>query len=161
MPSSISGIPLHPLVVHAVVVLLPLAALGVAAVALVPAWRRSYATLVLVVTAVATLTVPLATTSGEDLEERVPETGLVERHAELGDTVLWFAVPLLLVAVALWWVARQERMGRPVARWAAVAVSVVGVIAALAVTVQVVLVGHSGAKAAWSDSGSSSGEDSD
>ena len=35
----INGLPVHPLVVHAVVVLVPLAALGTIAIALRPAWR--------------------------------------------------------------------------------------------------------------------------
>ena len=38
----INGLPVHPLVVHAVVVLLPLAALGTIALAVRPAWRRPY-----------------------------------------------------------------------------------------------------------------------
>ena len=38
----INGLPVHPLVVHAVVVLLPLATLGLIAIAVRPAWRRTY-----------------------------------------------------------------------------------------------------------------------
>ena len=59
---------MHPLVVHAVVVLLPLAALGVVALAVRPAWRGRFGVLVVVIAALATAAVPLATDSGESLE---------------------------------------------------------------------------------------------
>ncbi|MBC8092563.1 MAG: hypothetical protein H7Y15_11605, partial [Pseudonocardia sp.] len=38
---TLDGVPLHPLVIHAVVVLLPLAAVGTLAMAVRPVWRRS------------------------------------------------------------------------------------------------------------------------
>ena len=61
----IDGLPVHPLVVHAVVVMLPLAVLGTVALALRPAWRLRYGWLLVGVTAVATVLVPVATSSGE------------------------------------------------------------------------------------------------
>lgn len=163
MPSDIGGIPLHPLVVHAVVVLLPLAAVGVLLIAVVPAWRKNYATLVLVITAIATAAVPVATSTGEDLQETVSENPLVHKHAQLGDTALWFALPLLACAVALWWVARKERADQAVSRGFVTVVAVVSVVVALATTVQVVRIGHSGAKSVWqgtpvSSAGGESGE---
>ncbi|MEV4388804.1 DUF2231 domain-containing protein, partial [Micromonospora sp. NPDC049580] len=63
MPDTVNGLPLHPLVVHAVVVLLPLAALGVAALAVRPSWRGRYGGLVVLITALATAAIPLATSS--------------------------------------------------------------------------------------------------
>lgn len=51
MFTQFDGLPVHPLVVHAVVVLLPAAVLGTIAVAVRPAWRRRYGTLVVGVTA--------------------------------------------------------------------------------------------------------------
>lgn len=98
MPDTVNGLPLHPLVVHAVVVLLPLACLGVIAVALCPAWRARYGGLVVVVTVLATAAIPVATSSGENLEHRVGSPG---EHAKLGDSLIWFALPLLVVSVAL------------------------------------------------------------
>ena len=52
MFDTINGMPLHPLVVHGVVVLLPLAALGTIAIAVRPVWRRTYGHLVVATTAV-------------------------------------------------------------------------------------------------------------
>jgi uncharacterized membrane protein len=78
----INGVPVHPLVVHAVVVLLPLACLGTLAIAVRPAWRERYGLLVVACAAAATALMPVATSSGEALEHRVGSPG---QHAELGD----------------------------------------------------------------------------
>ncbi|MCI4063954.1 hypothetical protein MRQ36_15695 [Micromonospora sp. R77] len=157
MPDTVNGLPLHPLVVHAVVVLLPLAALGVVALAVRPSWRGRFGVLVVVISALATAAIPVATSSGESLEQRVGDPG---RHAELGDQLLWFALPLLVLAAALVWLHR--RAARPVdgttepvrsARPGALGlvVAVLAVVVAAANLVQVYRVGESGAKAVWGD----------
>ena len=154
----INGLPVHPLVVHAVVVLLPLATLGTLAIALRPAWRRPYGLLVVGCTAVATALIPVATSSGEALEERVGNPG---EHAELGDQLIWFAIPMLLLAAALWWLDRRAASadgvsaGRTTSVTTMRAVAALAVVAALATTVQVYRVGDSGARAAWGDQVSS------
>jgi uncharacterized membrane protein len=149
MPEAVGGVPLHPLVVHAVVVLLPLAALGVIAVAVVPKWRSRFGVLVAGTAVVALALTPVATQSGENLEEVVGESDLVQKHAELGDKMLYGAVPLAIVAVLLWWLGRRVEQGHPLPRWVSLLVPIVSVIVAIAVLVQVILVGHSGAKSVW------------
>ncbi|MBY8871704.1 hypothetical protein K7640_07600 [Micromonospora sp. PLK6-60] len=150
MFDTVNGLPLHPLVVHAVVVLLPLAALGVLALAVRPAWRGRFGVLVVAVAALATAAIPLATESGESLEHRVGDPG---RHAELGDTLLWYALPLLVVALGLVLLHRRAvRRGdgrRPATL--GVVVAVLAVVVAAANLVQVYRVGESGAKAVWGD----------
>lgn len=150
----INGLPVHPLVVHVVVVLLPLAVLGTVAIVVRPSWRARYGLLVVGCAAVATALVPVATSSGEALERRVGDPG---RHAALGDQLIWFAVPMLLTAAAVVWL---DRRGRAAARTGSPlvlrAVSVLALVAALAAGVQVVRVGDSGARAAWGDQVSSS-----
>ncbi len=150
LPENLGGIPLHPLVVHAVVVLIPLAAIGVIAIALVPKWRSRFGILVVGVAAFAAAMVPIATSTGEQLEERVGESDLLEKHAELGDAVLYTAIPLLVVAVALWWFGRRAQRGARVPRWLNLLVPALAVVVAVAAIVQMVLVGHSGAEAVWS-----------
>ena len=71
----INGLPVHPLVVHAVVVLLPLATLGTIALVVRPAWRRPYGPLLVAIAAVATVLIPVATSSGEALEKHVGDPG--------------------------------------------------------------------------------------
>ena len=146
MFDTINGLPLHPLVVHAVVVLLPLAILGTIAIVVRPQWRRPYGVLVLVVTALATALIPVATSSGEALERHVGDPG---RHAELGDQLIWFAVPLLALVAGL--VLLDRRPVPRAASWLPRTVAVVALVVALASAVQVYRVGDSGARAAWGD----------
>ncbi|MEV5002514.1 DUF2231 domain-containing protein [Nocardioides sp. LML1-1-1.1] len=150
----INGLPVHPLVVHAVVVLLPLAVLGTVAIVVRPSWRARFGPLVVGCAAVATALVPVATSSGEALERRVGDPG---RHAALGDQLIWFAVPLLVTAAAVVWLDQRSRAGtRTGSPLVLRAVSVLALVAALAAGVQVVRVGDSGARAAWGDQVSSS-----
>ena len=161
----INGLPVHALVVHAVVVLLPLGALGTIAIAVRPAWRHTYGPLVVVVTAAATGSRTVATSSGEALEERVGNPG---EHAELGDQLIWFALPMLVLALVL--VVLDRRGSRPASAdgdgrrtrgsaprgTALTVVAGLALVAALATSVQVYRVGDSGARAAWGDRVSSS-----
>ncbi len=78
---NLVGLPAHPLIVHAAVVLLPIAAIATVAVAVVPRWRRPYAPLALAASLVAAGTIWLAMESGESLEERVTETALIDEDA--------------------------------------------------------------------------------
>ena len=156
-----NGLPVHPLVVHAVVVLLPLSTLGVIAIAVRPAWRRPYGLLVVGCTALATVMIPVATSSGEALEERVGNPG---EHAELGDQLIWFALPMLLLAAVLWWLDRRSATttaastARTTSAGMVRTVAALAVVAALATSVQVYRVGDSGARSAWGDQVSSSGD---
>jgi uncharacterized membrane protein len=138
----VNGVPMHPLVVHAVVVLLPLAVLGTILVATHRPWRATYGPLVVLCTAVATVLIPVATSSGESLERRVGDPG---RHAALGDQLIWFAIPLLVLVLAL---VALDRL-RVTRTAVTTSVAVLAVVAALAAGVQVYRVGDSGARAAW------------
>ncbi|ALX05938.1 hypothetical protein AERYTH_15130 [Aeromicrobium erythreum] len=146
---TFNGLPLHPLVVHAVVVLLPLSVVGAIVVALRPAWRQTYGWLVAGLLVVATALTPVATSSGEALEKRVGDPG---RHAELGDQLIWFEIALLVVLVAMLVLHR-----RGVVSAAARGVAVLVLIASVAAAVQVYRVGDSGAKAVWGDTTSEAG----
>lgn len=151
----INGLPIHPLVVHGVVVLLPLAILGTIAIVVRPAWRLSYGPLVVACAAVATALLPVATSSGEALEKHVGDPG---NHAQLGDQLIWFAIPLLVLSAAMVWLERRRSAGKPAIGPSVLPVAVAGlaVVAALATGVQVYRVGDSGARAAWGDQVSSS-----
>lgn len=149
MPTDIGGIPLHPLVVHVAVVLVPLSALGVFVLAVMPRWRRDYAGLVLAVTVAAVAVVPVATRTGSELESALGAADLVGRHSQLGERMIWFALPLLAGAVALWWLGGRRRAGRVVGTAPDIVLSVLAAAAAVAATAQMVLVGHSGASAVW------------
>jgi hypothetical protein len=161
MPSTIYGLPLHPLVVHATVVLVPLAAVTVAGAVVLPRFRRWAGPLPALLGLVALVLTPLSTATGETLEHSLKESSLIEQHAELGDQLSPFTIALFVFAAAFWWLDRRRRLTtRPDAgarhrtRTVTALVGVLAVLTALGTGVQVARIGHSGAKAAWSGTGS-------
>ena len=164
MLDTIGGIPLHPLIVHAVVVLVPLASLLLLLAAVSPRIRHWAGILTPITATVALVLVPFATQSGEALEKRVEASPALEEHTELGDSLLYFVIVLAVLAWALWFLDRRAQAAvgsaasdgtaAPPARSGLLtAVVVLSVISVLATTVQVVRIGHSGASASWSDVG--------
>ena len=158
----INGLPVHPLVVHVVVVLLPLACVGSVAIAVRPTWRRRYGVLVVACAAAATVLLPVATSSGEELQNRVGGAG---EHAEMGETLIWFAIPLLVLSAGVVWLDRRHRAAAADAATSSSApdrtgllrtLAALAVVAALAASVQTYRVGDSGARAAWGQRISSS-----
>lgn len=162
VPTFVNGLPLHPLVIHAVVVLVPLAVLGGIAIAVWPTARRRFGWLVVGVAAAATASIPLATSTGEGLKHSLPQTRLIERHAHLADQLLPFVVVMLVAVIGLQLVdtlrSRGSRHGeqgvtlasKPLVRPVAVLCAALTVLAAVASAVQVVRIGDTGAAAAWS-----------
>ena len=74
MPETVFGLPTHAIVVHATVVLVPLASLVVLLHAFWPAARRRLGVVTPLLAGVALVLVPLSTESGEDLEHPVRES---------------------------------------------------------------------------------------
>ena len=123
---------------------------------------------------VAVIASQLAAGSGEALAEALDkESPLIHRHAELGETFVWFAAAFFLAVLAMMiWDTVQRRKGTPGAgdggtacsertgRTVALILLVIVVIAAVGVTYRVYQVGHSGAKAVWSQDSGSVGESS-
>ena len=171
MPDTILGLPAHPLIVHAVVVLVPLAAVLVGASAISARFRHwsRYATPLVALAGLAM--VPLATATGEGLERSVPHSALVEQHAELADSLLPFMVAVTVVALVQRWLDRRtvaatgaEAGDRPRRspsgqRAAVLVVTVVALLVSAGTLVQVGRIGHSGAKAVWSGVKVSGGAD--
>jgi hypothetical protein len=152
MFSTIFGLPTHPLVVHAVVVLVPLSALFGLVVAVWPTARARYAPLALGFATLALISIPIATNTGEHLEKMVQPSAFVERHTEMADGLLPFMALLwlaLVVLVGVRWlgVSRNVRWSRYLTGGAAVLI----VAGAVASGVQVARIGDSGARAAWHD----------
>ena len=164
MPETVFGLPTHAIVVHATVVLLPLAALVVLLHAFWPAARRRLGIVTPLLAGVALVLVPLSTESGESLEHSVGENALVERHAELADGMLPWAIGLFVVAAGLWLLDRR-RASTTAPRWLPIVASVLAVVAVAGTVQQIVRVGHAGAEATWngvvSTSSTAGGDDDD
>jgi hypothetical protein len=176
MLDTVFGLPLHPLVVHATVVLTPLATLLVAVCAVLPGSRRRLAWPTVVACALACVTVAAAALTGGPLEQRVGGSPAIAHHSQLAHVlVVWvlaMSAAALLLAYVSWyragapvagWLrvpprlvrsAAPAQLGRLVAaRWLLPAASVLSLVTALGTLVAIVLVGHSGAQAAWAHVG--------
>lgn len=143
------GLPLHPLAVHVPVVLLPLGAIGVLLVLLVPRWRASLAWPAIAVLGIATVGALVAKLSGEALAQRVGSPG---QHEQLGNWVL--AMSAILFAGTLAWWLWQRSLARRRRSNGVIGLIVGTVLAALALgsIIVAVLTGHTGATAVWQDS---------
>jgi hypothetical protein len=156
IPETIYGLPFHVLINHAAVVIVPLAALAVIAIAVVPRWRERYGLLVAGLAVIASITTFITVLSGEDFEESLTENGQlggvvaekVEQHEAFGNTLRWFVLALAILAIALVLLVR-----RGAASTLIMIVAVVAVVAAGASIYQVVRTGHSGSTAVWNPTG--------
>lgn len=143
MFDTITGLPIHPLVVHAVIVLVPLAAIGAILVAWRARWDRKYGWLVVLGAFVATGASFVAKESGEALASRV---GLPEEHAQIAKLMPVFSFLMLAAVAALWWYDRGGDDRRTTVRTVLAVLTVVTALLALGWAVRA---GHSGATAVW------------
>lgn len=147
--SIINGLPAHPMLVHFIVVLAPLTALLAILCAVSPAARRRLAWPVLALAGVVAVLTPITAEAGEWLEDKVEESPALETHEHLGETMIYFALALLVAAVLL--VITQVRANRdkPLPAALGVVVAVFVLAASVATAAQVYRIGHSGAEATW------------
>jgi hypothetical protein len=168
--TNVFGLPAHPLLVHAVVVLVPLVAAGAVAAVLWPSLRARIGWLLAAGAVLNLVLTPFTVASGEALEERVRESAALESHAEQGQLLLpWVAV--LAAAMVLYVVLESRRaktgaappgtprswLGRP----AALALAAIVVVTAAGSAYVGVLIGHSGAQATWSQIGTTTNDGGD
>lgn len=147
MFESINGLPLHPLVVHGAVVIIPLTCLATILIAVKRSWRKSLGWWVVALAAVGVVLAFLAKESGEAFEKVV---GKPVEHAQLGDTFPIVAFVLFVVVAALVIADRALDSSAQGSQPVAVTVlAVVAILVSLGAAVQTYRVGDSGAKAVW------------
>ncbi|MEV0343394.1 DUF2231 domain-containing protein [Nocardia sp. NPDC050713] len=147
---TINGLPAHVLLVHGVVVLVPLTALLLVLSALVPAVRRRLVWLVAAFALVGAVLTPITADAGETLAERFPSpSDALLTHIELGRTMVYFAVALLVVAALLVATHLLELRGRAIGRGPAALLAILALVAGIAAGVLCYRVGDSGARAVW------------
>ena len=144
---EINGLPVHVLVVHLTVVLVPTAAAAVLLAAVWPAARARLGPVPLVLALGALAVVPVTVSAGRWLRDRVGDSAPVRRHAELGEGLLPWVIALAVVAAALWWLGRSPgRLDAGVVRAVA---AVLALVVAAGTVVTVFRVGDSGARSVW------------
>jgi hypothetical protein len=143
MFDTIFGLPVHVLVIHATVVLLPTAAIASIVVMARPAWRTRFAGWVALLNVAMLVLTFVTVRSGLALFDRLGQLESVIRHRDLGNILLWMVVALAVASGLVWLV---QRAGQTV-----LATALAAVVALLggATAVQTVLVGHSGSTAVW------------
>ena len=153
---EIAGLPAHILLVHAVVVLGPIAGLAAIVYAAAPRWRR-YLAWPLGVLSLGLVPVALVTAqAGEQLEASRPATAMIRSHAQQGDVLKTVSV-IFFVIVAAMIVVSFEPIGRRFAflgrlrenRVLRTVLLVAGALAGAFFVYQSVITGHSGAASVW------------
>jgi hypothetical protein len=153
-PLEIAGLPLHPLIIHFVVVLTPLTVLALLLAAFWPAARRRLGIVTPLAALVVLVLVPITTAAGESLKTLVGATPAVLAHEALGLMLLPWAIALFVVSAVQW--AWYRFAQKPVAErsrvWArviVVGIDVAAVAVAIGTVTLLVLIGDSGARAVW------------
>lgn len=160
---TISGIPLHPLVVHAAVFLAPTAALVAILFALRPSWRWVLRHPLAVASVGAAASVQLSAITGDALSAalgpRDPGRPLIEIHEMWAGRLEVAAWALAVAALVAWWsvphgspIPGHERAHPQSAGAVALSRIVVPVVflLGLATAALTILTGHAGAVAVWS-----------
>lgn len=151
------GLPLHPLVVHAAVVFVPLAALLVIVFAVLPKHRWATRWPAFLLTLVSLVTVWVARISGKSLKDELPGIEqVIATHEDRGELLSLLMIGFtVLVAVGAWSLGGPSALasGRG-ARDGGVAVldkvmPAVLVVAALVVLVLVVMTGDAGTRVVY------------
>ena len=158
MNYEFSGLPLHVLLVHAALVIVPLAALCTALSVLWLAARRRLGVLTPVMALLALVLAVFTVEAGLWLSARVGVTPLIRSHTRLGGTLLPWVAGVFVLSIVQWLWFRQgasmtatvrRRLGNAGYRIAAalIAVAVLGV--CVGAIVDVTMIGEAGSRAVW------------
>jgi len=142
---TIFGLPVHALVVHGAVVLIPLAAVGAILMAVRPAFSRRFGTLVVILAGAGAFSAVIAKESGEQLAKRV---GTPTQHADLGQVLPWIAVGLFVLVLVFWLFDRGIPANKYRPMWLVILAMVIVLASCLAIF-WTVRVGHTGSQAVW------------
>lgn len=142
------GLPLHPLIIHAVVVLVPLSALGVIFLLVFPRFAPTFSPLILILLITSTVAGFIAENSGQALSNRVGYPG---DHAEQGESLAKLILLFTLLYITWFVIYRKSIKFKSADKLLKNSLSVLVLLAAIASTTLTFIVGHSGAKASWED----------
>ncbi|MBD8870148.1 DUF2231 domain-containing protein [Nocardioides donggukensis] len=156
---DINGLPLHPLVVHAAVVLIPIAAVLAGLYAAVPRWRWATRWPMAGAALAALGSVLVAYFSGRDfVKERFPDerSTVIQLHEERAEVLLWLTIIFVaVVLLAAWGLGGPSALasGRgargkhaPLIEWSLVAMLAIFAVSLILMTIQT---GEAGARSIW------------
>ncbi|GGN04662.1 hypothetical protein GCM10009721_35100 [Terrabacter tumescens] len=154
----IFGLPMHALVIHAVVVLVPLSALSAIAYVVRPGWRRVLRWPTAASAVVSGVSAFVAAESGEALQRRVTrvragsfDAQMLNDHVEWGDRAKLLCLLFMALTLVALWFARPPDEESPRGHAFDVLVGTLVVLSAVAAVVTVVLAGHAGSAVVWND----------
>lgn len=142
---TIFGLPTHVLIVHATVVLLPIAVIGAVVLVLRRSVIHRLGWITVLVAGVGTAAAWVSRGSGEQLASRV---GYPQPHVDYGDDLPIHASVFFVLVLVYWLVARGIPGNRP-RPWWVIVLAVAVLLGALGVLVSTIVTGHSGAEATW------------
>jgi uncharacterized membrane protein len=143
-----SGLPLHPLLVHAAVVFVPLLVVVSLAYALVPKWRSKVGWAAVGLAVIAPLAAIVTRQSGNALADRLyggTVEGDLADHQSYGTMTMWVSIALGVLTLVLVWVRRSATAPG----WLNIVLTVLVVLAAIAAAVYVFLAGDLGSRIHW------------
>ena len=159
MPETILGLPAHPLVVHAAVILVPLAVIAFAVLCWKAEWRKAYLLPVTVLSIAGGVSAFIAKQTGEPLQRSIRDaaraagqSSRLGEHPEQGDTAFVWAF-LFMVAVVGYWAVLRWGPKWNVPAWAPKAGYFVVLVPAAIALLTMMVAGHSGATLVWKDLG--------
>ncbi|MCL2541042.1 MAG: hypothetical protein FWE71_01115 [Nocardioidaceae bacterium] len=143
---SVNGLPLHPLVVHATVVALPVSAVLAVAYVASPKWQERLRWPLAIMGVVSAVLMWVTVSSGKELEHAIsaggPVAALIDKHRAWAGRlqVATYVFTVLAVGAAL----LDKRAG-----WLKGLLHALLVVGAVTIVVFSVLTGDAGAQAAW------------
>lgn len=145
MLDTVGGLPAHPLLVHAPLVLIPLVSISAVIMVISSRFSRRLGAATSVLAGLALISATAAKLSGEEWSEQV---GLPQPHADLADPLPVIVLVQALLVTFLWLFdrGRPTNRSRPLLVWALSALVLIMSVVAVYWTVRV---GHSGAEAVW------------
>lgn len=102
MDYEIAGLPLHILIVHATVVIVPLAAILTVASALSIRVRAKFGIITPLLALIALILVPITQLAGQWLYDRIDQTTQIQTHMNFGKIVLPWVAGMFLVSLMQW-----------------------------------------------------------
>ena len=155
-PSEVNGLPIHPLIVHIPVVMVPLSLVGIVAVLIRPAWRHWMIPLVTIVLGASVVAIQLAVGSGRELQSTLGTSRFIKRHEHLALQARPMVFVFFLLVAAAWYLDRHGAQDGQAdgggastqARLAKVALPL-ALVAGIFATTWVARTGEAGAKATW------------